>query len=254
LRTVSKGKDVIFFGINYPYHQWELYMKPLTAAVIEAAENTNATLLFPGNIYAFGSIPEPIREETPCEPTTKKGRIRFEMEEMLQEASSKGECRVINLRMPDFWGPNVTNGLIKPLFGNAAEGKTMQWLVRSDVSHQFVFTPDAAKLFHRLSMETSLPSYFVLNYGGEVVPSITWLAERISFFAKTPAKLRVYSKGMLKLLGIFMPQVRELVENFYQFEHCIILDDSKLRSMYPDWEDTNLDQGIDETIKWFRNN
>jgi len=47
----------------------------------------------------------------------------------LQEATDTGHCSVINFRLPDFWVPNVTNGLIKPLFGNAARGKSMTWMV-----------------------------------------------------------------------------------------------------------------------------
>jgi hypothetical protein len=156
--TVSSDKDVIFHGINYPYQHWDTYMKPVTSLVIKAAGQNRATILFPGNIYAFGNIDKPIREETLPNPSTKKGILRDELETMLKEAADSGTCRIINLRMPDFWGPNVTNGLIKPLFGNAAAGKPMQWMIRADIPHQFVYTPDAAKLFFMLSNESGIGS------------------------------------------------------------------------------------------------
>jgi len=252
LRSSAKDADVIFFGINYPYHLWDRYMKPVTANVINVATENGATILFPGNIYSFGNMKDPIKESTVPVPASKKGRLRNEMETMLQEAASTGSCRVINLRLPDFWGPNVNNGLILPLLGNAAQGKSMRWMLRADVPHQFAFTSDAAKLFYKLSTEFSLPPYYVLNYGGQLLPSVSIFAERISSVARSPNKLRLYSKRTLRLIGLFVPLVRELLENLYQFENCVVLDDSKLRSLYTDWQDTPLEEAIQETIEWYR--
>jgi nucleoside-diphosphate-sugar epimerase len=254
LRSSMQDADVIFFGINYPYHLWDRYMKSITSNVINTATYNGATILFPGNIYSFGNMKDPIKESTIPAPTSKKGKLRNEMEIMLQEAASKGKCRVINLRLPDFWGPNVNNGLIKPLLGNAARGKTMHWMVKADVPHQFVYTSDAAQLFHKVSLEPGLPPYYVLNYGGQVLPSVAMFAERISSIASSPNRLKIYSKRTLKILGLFLPLVKELIENLYQFENCVVLDDSKLRSIYADWQDTPLEAAIHDTIEWFRLN
>jgi len=252
LMDITSGMDIIFHGINYPYKDWHQFMKPVTSLVIKAARQNGSTILFPGNIYAFGNIDEPIREETVPVPSTKKGQLRFEVENMLQEAADTGQCRVINLRLPDFWGPNVTNGLIKPLFGNAALGKSMTWMVRADVPHQFVYTPDAARLFYLLSVEGDLPHYFLLNYGGKMVESVAALANDISLEAGSPNRLKIFSKTTLKMLGWFMPVVRELNENIYQFENCIKLDDTKARTKYPKFEETRFNDALKETINWYR--
>jgi nucleoside-diphosphate-sugar epimerase len=252
LMNAASGMDVIFHGINFPYQHWYKYMKPVTSNVVEAARQTNATILFPGNIYAYGLVNEPIREETVPHPHTKKGKLRLELENMLEEATADKQCCVINLRLPDFWGPNVTNGLIKPLFGNAAMGKPMRWMVRGDVPHQFVYTPDAARLFYLLSAETNLPPYFVINYGGRVIPSIQSLAKELSIETGAPEKLKIFSKTALKILGWFLPVVRELNENIYQFEHCIQLNDSRIRSKYPEFEETMFHDALAETISWYR--
>ena len=252
IENAATGMDVIFHGINFPYQHWYKLMKPVTERIIEAARQNGSTILFPGNIYAYGNINEPITEDTQPEPTTRKGRLRLELESMLKAATIDGRCRVINLRLPDFWGPNVTNGLIKPLFGNAAQGKPMIWIIRADVPHQFVYTPDAARLFYILSLEADFPSYYVLNYGGEVLPSIASLAKEISQEAGSPDRLKVYSKTTLKMLGWFVPVVRELKENIYQFENCIVLDDSRIRSQYPEWKETKFRDALAETISWYR--
>ena len=254
LSSSAKDANVIFFGINYPYHLWDRYMKSVTANVINAATQNGATILFPGNIYSFGNLKDPIQESTVPIPTSKKGKLRYEMETMLEEAASTGSCRVINLRLPDFWGPNVNNGLIKPLFGNAAQGKSMCWMLKADVPHQFVYTTDAAQLFPKLSTESSLPLYYLINYGGQLLPSVSIFAERISSAASSPNKLRLFSKRTLRIIGLFVPLVRELIENFYQFENCVVLDDSKIHSKYSDWQETPLEEAIQKTIEWYRLN
>jgi nucleoside-diphosphate-sugar epimerase len=101
LMRISGDKDVIFHGINYPYQHWEKFMEPVTAMIIEAAARNAATILFPGNIYAYGDIKEPIREETISNPGTKKGKIREELRPcsgMLHHRTNAGSsisgCRI----------------------------------------------------------------------------------------------------------------------------------------------------------------
>ena len=253
LKSIAKDKSVIFHGINYPYNLWDQFMKSITANVIEAASQNKAIILFPGNIYPFGNVSEMITEDSIPKPTTKKGAIRLGLKRMLEEASQNGNCKVIVLRLPDFFGPNVTNGLMKPIFGNAAKKKPIEWLINADVPHQFVYTNDAAKLFFMLSKEKGLPNYFLINYGGEVVPGIKKWSKTISQISGGTDKVKVNSKTILNILAWFVPVVKELKENFYQFENAILLDDSKIKSHYPNFQPTIMEDAIAETIDWFRN-
>ena len=59
LNSSTQDADVIFFGINYPYHLWDKYMRSITSMVIKAAGQNRATILFPGNIYSFGNLKDP---------------------------------------------------------------------------------------------------------------------------------------------------------------------------------------------------
>jgi nucleoside-diphosphate-sugar epimerase len=254
LKDKASNIDVLFHGINYPYHLWYEFMKPITQNIIDAAKINNALILFPGNIYAYGNIEEQISEQTIAKPSTKKGILRLELELMLQEACDNSECRCIVLRLPDFYGPNVTNGLIKPIFDNAAKGKSIKWLINAEIPHQFVFTPDAARVFYKLTEMKDLPSYFELNYSGEIIPSIKELASDLTELTGNELKVNVMQKTMLNILSLFIPVLKELKENFYQFENTIKLDDSKLRKMFPDFKETNRHDALSATIQWWQNN
>ncbi|NOX87071.1 MAG: NAD-dependent epimerase/dehydratase family protein [Chlorobi bacterium] len=253
LKTVSKDKQFIFHGINYPYNLWEGNMEKATQNVIEAASQNKATIVFPGNIYEFGNVME-ITEEMVPDPETKKGKIRLELFNMLKQAAEDGKCKVIFVRLPDFFGPNVTNGLIKPVFGNAAKKKAVNWLVSANVPHQFVFTPDAARVMYLLSKKENLPAFVNYNFSGYEVSSIKELAKTISKLTGGPAKVSVIPKWLINILALFNPIIKELKENFYQFENNVRLNDDKLKKDLPDFKPTPIEEAIRETVEWFRNN
>ena len=254
LKDISNDKQFIFFGINFPYQRWESEFVAALRNTIEAAKQNRATILFPENNYCFGKIQESITENSTPKPTTKKGEIRFEMIQMLQKATLQTVCKAIVVRLPDFFGPNVTNGLIKPIFGNAVKNKPVSWLINADIPHQFAYTPDVARIFYKLTKLNNLPNWFLINYGGKTVESINELSEKISSYAGNSQKVKVAPKMVLNLLGLFVSDVRELKENYYQFEQSIILDDSKLKNILPDFQSTKLEKSIKHTIDWYKEN
>lgn len=248
----AKGKKFIFFGINFPYQEWESKYKPAMDTVIEASKKSKATILFPENNYAFGNISSPIKESTKPQPTTKKGAVRLKLAQQLKSATERKDCKAIILRLPDFFGPNVTNGLMKPIFENAVNNKPMQWLINADIPHQFAFTPDVAKLFYTLTKEDNLPDYYLLNYGGKTVSSIKDFCEPVKTHTNINTELKVTPKFVLKMISLVSPEVKSLKENFYQFENTIKLDDTKFSQSFPDIEKTSLNEAIKTTTDWFK--
>ena len=60
--------------------------------------------MFPGSVWNFGrDMPEVIDENTPMQPTMRKGRMRVEIEQRIREACDRG-MRAIVLRAGDFFG------------------------------------------------------------------------------------------------------------------------------------------------------
>lgn len=253
LQKVSKDKRFILHGINYPYNLWEENMERVTQNVIEAASQNGAAIIFPGNIYEFGLVDE-ITENMIPNPKTKKGKIRLKLFNMLKQAAEAKKCKVIFVRLPDFFGPNVTNGLIKPVFGNAAKKKTVSWLIDADIPHRFVFTPDAARAMFLLSKKENMPGFVNYNYGGYEVSSVKELAKKISKITGGPAKVNVVPKWVLNIMALFMPVVNELKENFYQFENNVRLNDDKLKKELRGFKPTPLEEAIRQTIEWFKEN
>lgn len=261
LSRVVAGKDFIVHGINYPYDKWFGNMDRATQKIIDAAALAHskrgpATIVFPGNVYNFGNAREPIREDSRPAPVSRKGQLRVELETMLETAANAGQCRVVNVRLPDFWGPNVLNAGVKPIFENALTGKALPWIANADIPHQSVYTVDAAEIIVRLMLRSpnemaNAAPYEVWNYGGTTVPSVRAWFGQISALTGHPLKVQTYSRLMVSVLGIFMPILREVKEMLYLYENTVLLDDAKLRARFPDFRPTPINQALTDTLTWF---
>jgi nucleoside-diphosphate-sugar epimerase len=253
LMSLAKDKSFIFHGINYPYDKWPDNMPRVTRYVIDAAAQNKATVIFPGNIYEFGNVKD-ITEKTTPEPQTKKGKIRYELFRMLQSAAGEDKIRVVMMRLPDFFGPNVVNGLTERIFGNALKKKPVNWLIRSDLPHQFAFTPDAATLMLEICRKEDRPAFTLYNYVSYTVPSFNRFAEVIAKQTGAPAKVQNLPKFVMVVMGWFMPVMRELKENFYLFENNVNLVDDRVRKDFPAFSHTPLEEAVKQTLDWFREN
>jgi nucleoside-diphosphate-sugar epimerase len=194
-----------------------------------------------------------IKEDSIENPCSKKGALRVKIEQMLRDAAQSGKCKVLNVCLPDFWGPNVLNEGIRPVFENALKGKSLPYMVRTDIPHQLVFTKDAAEIMVRLMQKGLAQPYEKYNYGGQLQPNMKSFLNRISRLANAPEKISIFPKWIFSILGLFMPMLKEVKEMLYLFEGTVILDDSKVRNIFPDFRETPLDEAILETLNWFEN-
>ncbi len=251
LKQLAKDKKYIFHGVNYPYPLWFPQMENVTNAIIEAASLNHATIIFTGNVYNYGKTPL-ITETSPEAPCTRKGMLRSTLEQHLRAVANAGKCTVLNVRLPDFWGPNVLNKGVEPIFTNALQKKALPYLMRTDIPHQMVYTRDAAEVIARLTLLPQQTPYTCFNYGGQIHPTIQGLLHQIARTANAPAKVTVLPAWLFTILGLFNKEMKEVKEMLYLFEQTILLDDTKVRQLLPDFTETPLQQAIEETLAWFQ--
>jgi hypothetical protein len=70
---------VIYHCVSPPYTQWPELFPALTGSILSAAESSGAKLVFADNLYAYGPVDGPLREDLPASARGRKGRIRVEM-------------------------------------------------------------------------------------------------------------------------------------------------------------------------------
>jgi len=252
----AEGCHAIVHAINYPYPKWVPNMARATAHVISAARAAGATILFPGNVYGLGpQCSAPLTEEAPNQPAGHKGALRVTLEDSLLHATEEGSVRVIVLRAGDYFGPTVRNGLVDPIFGNAAEGKPMRALGNLDVAHEWAFVPDLARAaLELLAIQEGLEPYEVFNFAGYVAsPERDFLEQIAEQSGHAGLAVRVLPWSALKLAAMFDATVRELMELRYLFDQSVILEGSKLRRTLPDFKETPIAEAIRVTLESYQN-
>lgn len=72
------GSDVLYLcaGLRYDSQVWAREWPLIMQNVIEATKATGARLISFDNVYLYGPVSGAMTEESPCQPSSKKGEIR----------------------------------------------------------------------------------------------------------------------------------------------------------------------------------
>lgn len=248
----AEDAAVILHAANPPrYRNWRGLAIPMLRATIAAAEASRARIVLPGNVYNYAPDSGPrIPETAPQSPATRKGKVRVEMEQMLQEATGRG-VKALVLRAGDFFGPAAPNSGLQWLTTRRAGKVTGIYAPGPlDVGHAYAYLPDLAKtLVQLLDRESQLADFESFHFAGHWLASGDALADAIRRIVGDPAiPLRRFPYPLIQALSPFNETFRELLEMRYLWEKPIGLDDAKLRAFLGDIPITPFDIAIRESL------
>jgi len=255
LERAVEGAAVVVHAVNYPYPNWDPAMREVTAKIVAVTRDARARLVFPGNVYGFGAqTGRALGEDAAQEATTRKGRLRAELEFMIARACDDGRMRGLVVRAGDFFGPSVRNGLVDRIFARAALGRSIQVLGRPSMPHQWAFMPDLARLTVDLvEREAALAPFEVVHFAGHVVTRQMDFLHEVAIAAGRPdLRVRALPWWLLRLAALFDPMTRELIELDYLFDDAVILDDAARRRLVPEFQTTPLATAIAVTLGSYR--
>jgi nucleoside-diphosphate-sugar epimerase len=253
-REAARGAAVIYHCVNPDYTRWPELLPPVSRSILGAAESAGAKLVYADNLYAYGPVDGPLREDMPANADGPKGRTRAQIAAELLAAHRDGRARVTIGRASDYYGPGGPNSVAgETAFGRILAGKRPQWTGKLDVPHTFHYLPDIARGLVTLAERPAAD--------GEVwhLPAADPLSAQ-EFFnlaseaagRPTPAKAQVAGPALLAVAGIFSPMLRELRETAYQFRRPFVIDSSKFESAFGRLEPTPHREAVERTVDWFR--
>ena len=250
-REICKDAKVVYHCAMPSYTQWKELFPPLTTGIMEGAASANAKLIYADNLYMYGYTSTPINENTPNNPLGTKGIVRAEMSDNLLAAHREGKVKITIGRATDFYGPRVMSSILgERVFKPALEGKTIKMLGNIDVPHSYIYIKDFAKGLVTLGKEP--------NALGEVwhIPAAETLTTRellhliFNETKKTP-KAQTAPPILTKILAVFNPVIKELLEVMPTYNNPYLVDHSKFRSVFGS-EATPHKEAIKETVSWYR--
>ena len=245
------GSDVAYLVAGLPYSAsvWQEQWPRVMRNVINACKQHRTRLVFFDNVYAYGRVDGVMTEETPFNPASKKGEVRAAIATMLLEEMRSGNLQAMIVRAADFYGPGAVQSFPHAtVFERLKAGKTPQWIGNPNAVHTFTYTPDAGRAVAMLG--TSPEAYGQTWHLPTTRESLTG-ADFVRLAcdqAGRPNKLQVAPRWMLKLMGLFMPVLRENEEMMYQFEYDYRFDSRKIESAFG-LQPTPYVQGIGETLR-----
>ncbi|GAB3920654.1 NAD-dependent epimerase/dehydratase family protein [Larkinella terrae] len=247
-----EGSDVVYLTVGFDYNikVWREKWPAMMRNAIDACKKWNAKLVFFDNLYLYG--PDSVghmTEETAVRPSSKKGQIRAEIAATLMNEARQGTITALIARAADFYGPNNDKSLlVETVVKNFQKGKAANWFVRTDKVHTFTYTPDAAKATAILGNTAS-----AYNQVWHLPTDQTRLTGRqwIELFAnemKVKPRSSVLPVWMIRLIGIFVPFMRELPEMMYQYEQDYVFDSSKFEKAFH-FQPTKPAEGVKRTVE-----
>jgi nucleoside-diphosphate-sugar epimerase len=250
----AAGASVIYHCASPPYTQWPELFPALTGSILGAAVSSGAKLVFADNLYAYGPVDGPLREDLPAVARGRKGRTRVEMAAQLLGAHRDGRARVVIGRASDYYGPHGTGSTAgETVFARILAGKKPQWTGRLDQPHTFHYLPDIARgLLILAGRREADGQVWHLPAAGPLTARqfFDMIAEAAGL--PVPVRASVASPALLAVAGAFSPLLRELRETTYQFRAPFVIDASKFEAAFGPLEPTPHRDAVQRTVGWYR--
>lgn len=229
--THATGSDALFNCASPAYHRWTSDWPPIANALLGAATATGSGLVTLNNLYAYGHPTGPMSPHDPLSATYEKAQVRATMWRLAKEAHDDGRIRAIEVRASDFIGPNAQSYLGQ-LLPQILAGKTCQVIGDVDALHSWNYTADVARTLVTCAQDDrswGRAWHAPANPACSVRSAINDIAD----VAKVahPKTMRIPTP-VLRVVGLFNREVRELPTTLYQFSAPFIIDDLETRSVF----------------------
>lgn len=253
VRAMTAAARVVYFAAQPAYTNWPKGFPPLVDGVLGGLRGSGARLVVVDNLYAYGpTAGAPIHEGLPAAATNRKGRARALVAARFLAADKAGDVQVGIARASDFFGPAQVESLVGDrFFEPILAGKGVQAIGDPDLPHSVSYVPDFARTLIEIGRQDAALSQ-VWHVPSAPAVSIRRLSELVADAAGRPApKVSTMSMPVLRIAGVFIPTVRELIEMKYEFDEPYILDSSKAEAglgIHP----TPLEVSLATTVAWWR--
>lgn len=249
--------DVVVHALNPTYTRWTSDAVPLLQSAIALSLQYKATLMFPGNVYNFGAgMPALLQETTPQQPTSRKGGIRVDMEQQLQQAATAQGLRSIVIRAGDFFGSGTGSWFDLLVAKGALRGR-MGYAGPLGIGTAWAYVPDLAKSFVQVAQQRAqLPAFQVLHFAGYQLRREEWenlmrnACLQLGWLQPGQA-IKVHSMPwpLIRALAWAVPAWREIAEMRYLWLTPHALDGSKLAGLIGAEPRTPIDQAVAQALK-----
>jgi nucleoside-diphosphate-sugar epimerase len=245
----ARGAEVVLHALNPAITDWAKQALPLAYSAVTAAETAGATLIFPGNVYNYGSpMPPVIDEATPMRGSSHKGRLRIAIEDRLQEAAEERGMRTIILRAGDFFGGGHGSWLDLVIAKDIGKLR-LTYPGPLDVVHAWAYLPDVAATMVRLAaIRETLPPFAMFGFPGHALTGEEF-TRALAKAVRNRLRVKRMSWWLIHALSPFVPLPRELAELHYLWTEPHRISGDRLAAAVGEIPHTPLDVAAARAIQ-----
>jgi len=245
LRMAADGCDVILPAANPSYELWESVVPAATDALIAAAASTGASIVFPGNVYAYGdTMPATINADTPHQPSCVHGAIRANAETALKEAAATQGVQTLVVRAGGYMEGYDTGNWFETYMCKDINKNQFMYPGAMDTPCAWAYLPDVADVMVRVAeMRESLALFDDIGFPGY---SITGAELHSAVEAASGRTLKVTSLPwvVIKVMSWFQPMMKGVYNMRYLFYVDHSIDGSRLHDILPGWQGTAIEKAL----------
>ena len=246
------GSDVVYLvvGLDYKLDVWEEKWPKLMRATIDACIKYKARLVFFDNVYMYDiNAISHMTEESMINPPSRKGAVRKQIAQMIMDEVKAGKLMALIARSADFYGPgNERSFVTEMVYKNFLKGMRANWFINPDKKHSFTYTPDAAKATAMLgNTEDAFNTVWHLPTDKNTLTG----REFIKLFAQemnVANKVFVMPAWLIRVVGTFIPIMKEMPEMMYQYDRDYFFDSSKFEKKF-NFKTTSYQEGVKLTVQ-----
>ncbi|KAB1145681.1 NAD(P)H-binding protein [Streptomyces luteolifulvus] len=250
-RAATADAAVVYHCVNVGYHLQVEMMPRIQEAVLGAVEESGARLVVLDTLYPYGETRgEAMTEETPWRATSRKGRMRAELDERYLTAHREGRARVVLGRSADFVGPGVLNSSLgAAVFPGVLTGGVVLGLGDIGLPHSYTNIEDVAAGLATLGEH---PEGDGRVWHLPTAPAVSTREIHLMIEKRLGTPLNVTVLPEARPFGPFDEEfMAEYAEMFYQHTEPQIVDSSAFERAFGT-APTPLTQTVDATLAWYR--
>ena len=246
LTDACRGAVAIYHCVMPVLARWRAEFPVVTDALVEAASQVGARLVYADDTWMYGRVEGPMTEDSPWRPVSAKGVLRAWIAERMLHAAAAGRLQVSVVRAGELYGPGVRSLVAANVFVPALRGWPVQWPGNPDLPLTPTFIDDfAATLAAAGTEDASVAGVWHVPHPDATTGRA--LAAEACRQAGTRLRLLRFRSAQVALLGSVLPLAREGAEMIYQFEQPFVVDGSRTARAFG-LTPTSYQEGVRRTL------
>jgi len=233
LLSITSIPEVVYNCINPPhYNKWKTEWPPIARAINEYVIKTESVLVTCSNLYGYGATNAVLTEDLPLKAEWTNGKVRAEMWLETKELHDAKKLLATEVRGSDYICASDQSRMGDRVVPNLIKGKKVQLLGAIDQPHTWTSPEDVARLMMTVGQDSRAWGKAWHVPSNEPKTQLEVVQDIARALGVPKPKVSSIPLSIQKIIGLFNPVVKELINSNYQFDKPFIMSDQNTRNTF----------------------